>query len=428
MYTTIREQLPGRDKATAPSSSGRRWLPRVSPTVYFLGLVSLLTDISSEMVSSILPLYLVLGLGFSPLQFGVIDGLYHGVSALVKLAGGYSADRWRRYKEVAALGYGMSALAKIGLVAAGGAWGAIAVVIAFDRTGKGIRTAPRDALVSLSTPREDLGTAFGVHRAMDTFGALLGPIIAFSLLAFLPQRFDVLFYVSFLFALLGVLALVLFVENREPGTEPTATKPKVTLRDAGRLLREPSFRSLTVIAALLAVMTVSDGFLYLVVHQRSGLPMGVFPMLFVATALVYMILAVPAGRLADRFGRGRVLFVGYTLLVAVYVLLMLPGSGGAAELALFLLLFGAYYAATDGVLMALASGLLSAPLRASGLALLTTGTAAARLSSSILFGALWAGVGQQPAMAVFMVGMAFSLAAAAILLRRMPAQPSAAPA
>ena len=141
-----------------------------------------------------------------------------------------------------------------------------------------------------------------------------------------------------------------------------------------------------------------------------------------------MILAVPAGRLADRFGRGRVLFVGYTLLVAVYVLLMLPGSGGAAELALFLLLFGAYYAATDGVLMALASGLLSAPLRASGLALLTTGTAAARLISSILFGALWAGVGQQPAMAVFMVGMAFSLAAAAILLRRMPAQPSAAPA
>ena len=112
MYTTVREQLPGRDSALAPAAGSQspgedgrprwRWLPKVSPTVYFLGLVSLLTDISSEMVSSILPLYLVLGLGFSPLQFGIIDGLYHGVSALVKLAGGYSADRWRRYKEVAA--------------------------------------------------------------------------------------------------------------------------------------------------------------------------------------------------------------------------------------------------------------------------------------------------------------------------------------
>lgn len=450
MYTTVREQLPGRDQPVGPLSStieprpGRRWLPRLSPTVYFLGLVSMLTDISSEMVSSILPLYLVLGLGFSPLQFGIIDGLYHGVSALVRLVGGVSADRWRRHKEVAALGYGMSAVAKLGLVAAGSTWGLIAGVIAFDRTGKGIRTAPRDALVSLSTRREDLGTAFGVHRAMDTFGALLGPVIAFALLALLPARFDLVFMISFLFAVLGVLALVLFVENRPPETVDDAAvsqapvaagtaaaparKRKVTLGDAVRLLREPSFRSLVVVATLLAVMTVSDGFLYLVIHQRSGLPMGIFPMLFVATALVYMVLAVPVGRLADRFGRGRVLFAGYAVLAALYVLLLLPGGGSALELIVFLLLFGAYYAATDGVLMALASGYLPAQLRASGLALLTTGTAAARLVSSVLFGALWAGVGQQQALVAFMAGLALSLVVAAVLLHRMKAASDAATA
>ena len=129
---------------------GRR-TPRVSRTVVLLGLVSLLTDISAEMVSTILPLYLVYTLGFTPLQYGVVDGVYQGASALVRLVSGFTADRTRRHKEVATVGYGLSAVCKLGLVVAGGAFSAIGALVLLDRTGKGIRTAPRDAMISLSS-------------------------------------------------------------------------------------------------------------------------------------------------------------------------------------------------------------------------------------------------------------------------------------
>ena len=180
----------------------------------FLGLTSLLTDVSSEMVATILPLYLVFYLRLSPFEFGVLDGLYHGAAALVRLVGGFTADRWRRHKELAAAGYGLSAVCKLGLLAAGGAWGALVAVVLLDRTGKGLRTAPRDALISLSSPREELATAFGVHRALDTAGAMLGPILAFGLLALAADAFDAVFVVSFCAAMLGLGVLVLFVENR----------------------------------------------------------------------------------------------------------------------------------------------------------------------------------------------------------------------
>ena len=150
--------------------------------MFFLGLTSLLTDISSEMVTSILPLYLVLTLGLTPLQFGFIDGLSQAVAAFARLGSGLLADRWRNHRAVAAAGYGLSALSRLLLLAAGGAWGLLSSAIVLDRIGKGIRTSPRDALISLSSAPERLGLAFGVHRALDTIGALLGPLLAFAIL------------------------------------------------------------------------------------------------------------------------------------------------------------------------------------------------------------------------------------------------------
>src|SRR5262249_16056464 len=156
----------------------------------FLGLTSLFTDVSSEMVSTILPLYLVLYLQFTPLQFGIIDGLYQGAAVIVRVASGLVADRWRWPKTVAATASRLSALCKLGLLAVGSLWAGLVAVIVIDRTGKGIRTAPRDALISLSTPPEQLGMAFGVHRALDTMGAMIGPLLAFGLLALAPGAFD----------------------------------------------------------------------------------------------------------------------------------------------------------------------------------------------------------------------------------------------
>src|SRR5262245_16294434 len=160
----------------------RRVTTRVSRTVLLLGVTSMLTDISSEMVTAILPIYLVYTLGMTPLQFGVVDGIQQGAAALVRIGGGVAADRLGKYKEVAAVGYGLSAVSRLLLLIVGRSWSLIGATIFLDRTGKGIRTAPRDALISLSTPDEDLGTAFGVHRAMDTAGAMIGPLIAFCVL------------------------------------------------------------------------------------------------------------------------------------------------------------------------------------------------------------------------------------------------------
>src|SRR5260370_20260630 len=167
-------------------SSRIAWI-NVGSTVFFLGMTSLLTDISSEMVTTTLPLYLLLTLRFSPFQVGVMDGIYQGAAVLVTVISGLVADRWRWPKQVAVVGYGLSAICKLGFLIVGSSWTAISGVILLDRIGKGIRTAPRDAMIADSVQPEQLATAFGVHRAMDTAGAMLGPLLAIVILSIAPQ-------------------------------------------------------------------------------------------------------------------------------------------------------------------------------------------------------------------------------------------------
>jgi MFS family permease len=386
----------------------------VPRNVIGLGFTSLFTDISSEMVGAVLPMYLVLFLKLSPLQFGLVDGLYQGVGALVKLGFGFAADRLARHKEVAFLGYALSAVCKIGLLAVGSAWGLLAAVVIVDRTGKGIRTAPRDALISLSTDKSQLGLAFGVHRALDTIGAMIGPLIAFGLLSLLPNAFDAVFVASLSFALVGLGVLGLFVENRAvrlPGA------PKPSLRAAVDLLGGRQLRALIIGGSLLGLATISDAFLYLGLQQRLSFSSGLLPLLYVVTSLIYFALAVPLGRLADVYGRGKVFLAGYALLIAVYAMLLLP-TVGVAELIVCLVLFGAYYAATDGVLMALASPILPLDLRTSGIALLTTAISLTRLFASIAFGALWTWWGIESAVAVYLTGLIVSILVTMVLFSR----------
>lgn len=304
--------------------TARRWAgvrAAVSRNVLLLGLTSLFTDISSEMVVSVLPIYLVTFLRLSPVQFGLIDGLYQGVAALVQLASGVVADRWRRYKEVAAVGYGASAIARLGLLATT-AWTGIAGVLVIDRLGKGLRTAPRDALISLSVPKERLGTAFGVHRAMDAMGAMLGPILAFLILTGLPGAFDVVFVTSFLVALIGVAVLALFVENRSTADDQSSLTLGATAGAIWGLLGTPDFRHLFICTLMLSLMTMSDAFVYLVLQRQLNFAAGSFPLLYVLTSLGFLILAIPAGRLADRIGRFKVFVGGYGVLLVLYALLI----------------------------------------------------------------------------------------------------------
>ncbi|WP_416959896.1 MFS transporter [Streptomyces sp. Agncl-13] len=388
----------------------------VAPTVFALGAVSLITDVSSEMVTAVLPLYLVTGLGLSPLGFGLLDGIYNGFSALVRLAGGHLADRGGgRHKWVAGVGYAVSAACKPLLLLAH-TLTPIGLILAADRTGKGLRTAPRDALISLSSTPENRGRAFGVHRAMDTAGALLGPLVAFLILRATVDGYDAVFTVSFCVAVIGVLVLVLFVPGSSSTAAPRTEKAvhqkavgekavRPTLRAAFALLARRDLRRITVCALLLGLATVSDSFVYLLLQRRLGVPDRWFALLPLGTAAAFLLLAVPLGRLADRVGRWRVFLAGHGALLTAYTLLLTSWHGTALPYAV-LLLHGGFYAATDGVLMAAASDSVPEELRSSGLALVQTGQAAARFVCSLGFGAAWTLWGDRTALIASAVALA----------------------
>lgn len=413
------------------SAAKRAGRPFVARTVLLLGLTSLLTDISSEMVSAILPLYTVHVLGLNPFQYGVLNGIYQGGSAFARLIFGFVADRMARYREVAGVGYGLSCVCKLGLLATT-AFGGIAAVLLLDRIGKGIRTAPRDAMISLSSPKEELGTAFGVHRAMDTCGAMLGPLLGFALLALTPGEYHGIFLISFCFALIGVAILLLLVDDpaREPErlaaneelrakAQAERRESRLTLRGAGAAMKGTPLFGLVVLAFLLGLATVGDAFLYLQLDDRLDLDDSLFPLLYVGTSSIFMVMAVPAGRLSDRIGRAKVFAFGYAVLLTVY-LVLLSGAHGDLLLPATLLGLGFFYACTDGVLAALGAAAVPEAIRGTGLAALGTATGLAQFAASIAFGALWATVGVQTAFLVFAIALAVALTATIFLLLVRP--------
>ncbi|MGW2585749.1 MFS transporter [Streptomyces virginiae] len=429
MYLADRSAPAPEGAKTAPDRGPVR-APAVASTVLALGAVSMITDISSEMVTAVLPLYLIAGLGLSPLGFGALDGVYNGVSALVQLTGGHLADRVRNHKLIAGIGYGLSALCKPLLLFAH-SLGPISVILTLERTGKGLRTAPRDALISLSTPPELQGRAFGVHRAMDTTGALLGPLAAFLILSLTVDGYDAVFGVSACVAVLGVVVLMLFVPSGvDPVPTPSAASAKATaatardadrpapvrLRDALGLLRLPRLRNLAICAVLLGLTTVSDAFVYLLLQRRTGIGDQWFPLMPLGTAAVFLLLAVPAGALADRIGRRTVFLTGHALLLAGYALLLWAPAWPALPF-LVLALHGMFYAATDGVLPAAVAATVPGELRATGMALVGTGQALARFGCSLAFGAAWTLWGTGPALAAAAAGLLCCAAVAGFVLR-----------
>ncbi|WP_406030963.1 MFS transporter [Nocardioides sp. NBC_00163] len=400
------------DRPTS-SAEPRQTGGRVSRTVVTLGIVSLLTDISSESVSAILPLYLTAVVGLSPVAYGLIDGLYQGVSSLVRIAAGWAADRTDRPQPVALAGYAMSAVARLGLIFAGG-FGTISAAISLDRVGKGVRTAPRDAMIAASSDPAHLGRSFGVHRALDTIGATLGPLLAFVILWRIADGYDTVLVVSLGFAVLGVATMACFVPFRTGAVRRTAPRrsgprlkaPKVRWRT----VLTPGLARVTGVSAVLALLTIGDGFVYLALLETGGFAAQWFPVLYVGTNLAYLALAVPMGRLADRVGRVRVLVLGHLPLAAAY-LCAATGSGALWTTCAAVLLLGVFYAATDGTLAAVAGQLVPETVRASGIATAQTAVALARLVAATGFGLLWYAVGPRIAM----------LAVCAVLLAAIPA-------
>jgi MFS family permease len=439
------------DTATDPAVKAlrRARVRRVSGLVLTLGTVSFFTDLSSEMIVAVLPVYLTVVLRLSPVQYGFIDGIYNGVTAAVQLVGGIAADLTRRPKLVMIAGYGASCVCKLFFLPAQ-TFFALSSLVAFDRAGKGLRTAPRDAVIVEHSEPGSLGYSFGVHRAMDTAGALGGPLIAFGLLALLSNGWQALFVLSFGLAAIGVAVLVLFVPGGRPDTLPdgagtpeteaapaetatetaTATATQVageqpvvrkgalrrTAREVLALTSTGPYRRLLAIGTLVSLLTISDGFVYLILRDRVGISATVFPLLFVGSSASYLLLSIPLGRLADRIGRGRVFLAGHAAAALAYLLLwLLPANWTMAGLVLALV--GAYYAATDGVLPALTAPVTPERVRTSGIAGVQTMVAVGGLFSSMLFGILWTRLGVGAVLGGWTGALVVVIALSAWLLR-----------
>jgi MFS family permease len=435
MYLSTRSlAAAGRREATEaePVAPAR---PGSGRNVWYLGLTSMFTDISSEMVGAILPLYLTLLLGFGPLQFGLFDGAYQGLAALAAIAAALGADRGRRHKLVAGIGYALSAVCTAGLLVGRGLWGWTISLLYLTRLGKGVRTAPRDALISLSVAPQRLGRAFGLHRAFDTVGAVAGPLVAFQLLRRNETGYDTVFAVAFFVAVIGVAVFVLFVQGvdrrrddrgPEPEPEPAADRrrsPVAALRPGiGAALGQRRFRYVLLAGLTLALVRPGDGLLYLVFQRDGDLTSSQFALLYSGASVIFLVAAIPFGILADRIGRLRV-FVAGEAAVAGALAVLAGGLRGPGAMVLVVALVGVSYAATDGVLVALASSALPERWRTTGLAVVATVIALGRFLASAGFGAAWERFGSTVAARLYLVGVLAAVLVGWVLVRRDGAGP-----
>lgn len=374
-------------------------LPR---TVWLIGLISLVNDAASDMIYPLVPLYLASVLMAGPRALGLIEGIAEATASLLKLFSGVLVDRSHRAKPWIVFGYGLASLARP-LIAFVGSWPWLLALRFADRIGKGLRTSPRDALLAASVPAERRGLAFGLHRAMDNAGAVIGPLIAAGLLAAHWPLRDVFLWA----ALPAVLCLALAAALREPRLPPRA----VALPFDRRLRDMPeAFRRYLVVLALFALGNSSNMFLLLRARQL-GVPEAAVPLLWAAVSAVAMILSTPLSGLSDRVGRKRLLVAGYAAYAAFYLALGQAGGNGPWLVALFAS-YGVFMAATEGVEKALVADLAPLERRGTAFGWFNLVVGAMLLPASVLFGWLWQAA--TPALA-FGFSAACALAAAVLM-------------
>jgi MFS family permease len=377
--------------------------PRLHRNILALGAVSLLTDVSSEMIYPLLPVFLTATLGAGPAALGVIEGVAETTASLLKLFSGAWSDRAGRKKPLVLAGYGLSAAMRP-LVGFAASWGHVLAVRFSDRIGKGIRTSPRDALIAASVAAEDRGRAFGVQRAMDHLGAAIGPLAAFLLLAGAGVSLRTVFFLSAIPGAAAVAALLFLVR------EPDRTGPP----DAGRKLLTgglpPPFRRYLMIVGLFTLGNASDAFLILRAVD-AGIPAAWVPLLWGAFHVVKSSFSVPVGILSDRWDRRKVVVAGWIVYAATYAAWGM--ASGPAWMAGLFLVYGLYSAATEGVERALVADFIPAGSRGTGYGWFHLVVGISALPASVLFGVLY---GWKGAPAAFGTSAALALAASLLLL------------
>jgi len=378
---------------------------KVPRTVWALGFVSLCMDLSSELVHGLLPVFMTVVLGAGMVAVGVVEGIAEATASIVKLFSGVLSDRLGRRKPLVVLGYALAAASKP-LFPLAGSVPLVLVARFMDRVGKGIRGAPRDALIADVTPAEVRGGAYGLRQALDTVGAVLGPLAAIGLMILLASDIRAVLWVAVVPAILSVVVLVLFV--REPPATSTAHANPLSRTALGELTLRYWF-----VVALGAVFTLarfSEAFLVLRA-QDLGMALALVPIVLVVMNLAYTAIAYQAGLAADKGYRNHLLLWGLVALIAAD--LVIAAFASLAALFAGVVLWGAHMGLTQGLLSALVADTAPAPLRGTAFGVFHLVSGVALLAASVLAGWLWSEYG---AAATFAAGAAFAAAALAGLV------------
>lgn len=351
--------------------------------VFIAGLVSFFMDVSSEMIYPLVPLFLANVLGANKSVIGLIEGIAESTASLLKVFSGWFSDRIGNRKWLMAAGYGISTLSRP-IVALAAGWHHVMGSRFMDRFGKGIRTAPRDAIIAESTDRSHLGRAFGFHRSMDTLGAVVGPALAFFLLGIFSNNYRWVFWLSMIPGLIAVLLIILFITERKKVSLPDVERPRLTLKHF-----DWRFKFFVAIATLFALGNSSDVFLILRA-QQLGVSVLMIPVVYLLFNLVYSLSAIPAGIAADRYGRKRVILIGFILFAVLYF-----GFATAQKSTAIWILFGFYglfMGMTEGIQKAFVATIIPQDFKATAFGVYNTAVGIAMLPASLIGGWLWENV------------------------------------
>src|SRR5712691_6137613 len=381
--------------------------PKLQPQVILLGLVSLLNDSASEMIYPLLPIFITTTLGASPVIVGLIEGAADALASILKFFAGAWSDRVKHRKPLIAVGYALAAGSRA-LIGAATTWTAVLTARLIDRTGKGIRSAPRDAMISDVTPPENRGRAYGFHRAMDHTGAVVGPLLATLLLSGMGMPLRTMFYIA---VIPGAIAVVLLlVMLKEPQREWRAADSAAS---AGEVAGPPlgsSFWSVIFAIALFSLANSSDAFLLLQAHT-AGVSTAMLPLLCAAHQAVKSLLSTHGGALSDRLQRRYVVALGWTLYAITYF--FFPAAQSVIAFFALFIFYALPFVFSEGAERALISDFLPAQARGKGFGIYYLVSGLGVLAGSLIFGEIYQHVSQQ---AAFATGAALALAAAIVIV------------
>jgi MFS family permease len=396
-------------EVTEPPRTGLRAMPS---GVWALGFVSMFMDISSEMIHGLLPVFLISVLGASAEMVGLIEGVGEGTASISKLFSGWLSDKLGKRKALTIVGYGLGALSKPLFALAPSASFVLAARFS-DRIGKGIRGAPRDALVGDMVPAGLRGAAYGLRQALDTVGAFAGPLLAIVLMAALHDNFRLIFWLALIPGLISVLVLVMGV--REPPHQATATQAPVKFSDLKTV--GTAYWIVVGVGAVLTLARFSEAFLILRA-QNAGLSLALAPLVLVIMNLVYALSAYPLGALSDRIDRKKMLALGFATLIAADI--VLAAAPNLTIVMIGIALWGLHMGMTQGLLSALVADAAPANLRATAFGVFNFASGVALLLASLIAGSLWEQIDPSATFIAGAVFTAFGLSALFLTRRANP--------